>query len=125
MDSLLDHPYFPYAVAFIAAVVIVQQMARRIRRRRRGALPGKLAREVHRYKGEGNFLAAGKLLEDAGLQQEAVSTYLEGREHYAAAATLEAMRQFEKSAELYLKAGDYKKGVQVMVSAGKPERAAA
>lgn len=131
MDFLSDPryvpyaPYAPYAAAFIAALVLLP-LARRLRGRRpaRG-VSGNVARDVHRYKVEGNFLAAGKLLEDAGKPQDAVSAYLEGREHYAAAATLEVMRQFEKAAELYLKAGDYKKSAQVMITAGKPARAAA
>jgi tetratricopeptide (TPR) repeat protein len=126
MDFLFDQPYFPYVVGFIVAVVLYQQIAHRVRvRRPAGASSGNLARDVHRYKVEGNFLAAGKLLEDAGKPQEAVNAYLEGREHYAAAATLEGMRQFEKAAELYLRAGDYKKSAQVMIVAGKPARAAA
>jgi hypothetical protein len=78
MDSLLAHPYFPHAVAFIVAVVLYQQVARLFRRGPGGAVTGNLARDVRRYKGEGNFLAAGKLLEDAGKLQEAVATYLEG-----------------------------------------------
>ena len=126
MDFLFDQPYLPYAVGFVVALVLYQQFARRLRvRRPAGAATGNLARDVHRYKIEGNFLAAGKLLEDARKPQEAVNAYLEGREHYAAAATLEGMRQLEKAAELYLKAGDYKKSAQVMISAGKPARAAA
>jgi len=126
MDFLFDQSYVPYAVGFIVALVLYQQFAHRLRvRRPAGATTGNLARDVHRYKSEGNFLAAGKLLEDAGKPQEAVNAYLEGREHYAAAATLEGMRQLEKAAELYLKAGDYKKSAQLMISAGKPARAAA
>ncbi len=122
MDFLFDQPYVPYAVGFIVALVLYQ-LARRLRAG--GATSGNVARDVRRYKSEGNFLAAGKLLEDAGKRQEAVNAYLEGREHYAAAATLEGMRQLERAAELYLKAGDYKKSAQVMISAGKPARAAA
>ena len=126
MDFLFDQPYVPYAVGFIVALVLYQQLARRLRvGRPAGAATGNLARDVHRYKVEGNFLAAGKLLEDAGKPQEAVNAYLEGREHYAAAATLEGMRQLEKAAELYLKAGDYKQSAKVMIGAGKPARAAA
>jgi len=126
MDFLFDQPYLPHAVGLIVALVLYRQFAHRLRARRpAGATTGNLGRDVRRYKSEGNFLAAGKLLEDAGKPQDAVNAYLEGREHYAAAATLEGMRQFEKSAELYLKAGDYKKSAQVMISAGKPARAAA
>jgi len=125
MDFLLGQPYFPHAIAFIAAVVIFRLVVKSLTRGRRGGATGNLGKDVRRYKAEGNFLAAGKLLEEAGKPQDAVTAYLEGREHYAAAATLESMKQFEKSAELYLKAGDFKKGAQVMVSAGKPERAAA
>lgn len=125
MDYLLDLPYLPHAVAFIAAMVVYKQLSNWRNRQRRGGATGNLSKDVRKYKDEGNFLAAGKLLEDAGRPQEAVQAYLEGREHYAAAATLEGMRQYEKAAELYLKAGDFKKGAQVMVSAGKPERAAA
>ncbi len=126
MDFLFDQPYIRYGVGFIVALVLFRQIARGLRGGRPpGALTGNLGRDVRRFKGDGNFLAAGKLLEDAGKPQEAVNAYLEGREHYAAAATLEGMRQHEKAAELYLKAGDSKKAAQVMVSAGKPARAAA
>ena len=126
MDLPFDPAYLPYVIGFVVALVLYQQFAHRLRvRRPAGASSGSLSRDVHRYKNEGNFLAAGKLLEDAGKPQEAVNAYLEGREHYAAAATLEGMRQLERAAELYLKAGDYKKSAQVMISAGKPARAAA
>jgi tetratricopeptide (TPR) repeat protein len=126
MDFLFDQPYIRYGVGFIVALVLYRLLARGLRGgRAAGGITGNVARDVRRFKGDGNYLAAGKLLEDAGKPQEAVNAYLEGREHYAAAATLEGMRQHEKAAELYLKAGDHKKAAQVMVSAGKPARAAA
>ena len=126
MDFLFDQPYIRYGVGFIVVLVLYRLLARGLRGGRpAGSMTGNLGRDVRRFKGDGNYLAAGKLLEDAGKPQEAVNAYLEGREHYAAAATLEGMRQHEKAAELYLKAGDHKKAAQVMVSAGKPARAAA
>ena len=119
MDFSSLQPYVPYAAGVVGLVVVFEVVARL----RRGA-PRKVTRDVNRFIKEGNFLAAGKLLEDQGKPKDAVDVYLEGREHYAAAATLEGMGYLEKAAELYLQAGDYKKSAKVMITAGKPAKAA-
>ncbi|HVO12265.1 MAG TPA: protein kinase [Vicinamibacteria bacterium] len=85
----------------------------------------KLKRELARLRKGANFLAAGKLLEDAGQPVAAAETYLEGQEFWAAAATYEKLGRNEKAAELFLQAGDYKKGAALFTTAGKPARAAA
>jgi tetratricopeptide (TPR) repeat protein len=119
MDLSQFQPYLPYAAGVVALMVVYELVARV----RRGG-PRKVTRDVNRYMKEGNYLAAGKLLEDQGRPRDAVDVYLEGREHYAAAATLEGLGHLEKAAELYLQAGDYKKSAKVMIAAGKPGRAA-
>jgi tetratricopeptide (TPR) repeat protein len=138
---LLDSPYVPWILGVVAVVVAYRFLADRVRVR----VPGvsitredvlskvlgsgfsekKLAREVARLKKQENYLAAGKLLEDAGRLAEAAETYLEGQEHWAAATTYEKLGRAERAAELYLQAGDHKKGAALFTSAGKPARAAA
>jgi len=85
----------------------------------------KLKRELARLNKEANYLAAGKLLEDAGQLAAAAETYVEGQEFWAAAATYEKLGRNEKAAELFLQAGDYKKSAALFTTAGKPARAAA
>ncbi|HSD30191.1 MAG TPA: protein kinase [Vicinamibacteria bacterium] len=139
--SLLDNPYVPWILGLGALVVAYRFLADRVRVR----VPGlsvsredllakvlgsgfsekKLSREVARLKKQGNHLAAGKLLEDAGRLAEAAEAYLEGQEHWAAASTFEKLGRAERAAELYLQAGDHKKGAALFTSAGKPARAAA
>ena len=82
-------------------------------------------REVARLRRASNFLGAGKLLEEAGRPLLAAEAYLEGQEHWAAAATFERLGRNERAAELYLQAGDHKKGAALLTLAGKPARAAA
>jgi len=73
----------------------------------------------------GNYMAAGKIYEDAGMQQQAIDTYLKGEEFMPAAFLLEKMPgKQERSAELFLKGGDYKKAAEVYVTAGKAGKAA-
>jgi tetratricopeptide (TPR) repeat protein len=141
LSSILDSPYVPWILGVVAVVVAYRFLADRVRIR----VPGvsvtredvlskvlgsgfsekKLAREVARLKKQANYLAAGKLLEDAGRLAEAAETYLEGQEHWAAATTYEKLGRAERAAELYLQAGDHKKGATLFTSAGKPARAAA
>jgi tetratricopeptide (TPR) repeat protein len=84
----------------------------------------KVLRQVEREKKLGNVLAAGKLLEDAGKNQQAIDVYLGGNEFWAAASGLEKLGKIEKAAETYLQAGDYKKAAQLFTDSGKPGRAA-
>jgi serine/threonine-protein kinase len=139
--SLLDNPYVPWLLGLGALLLVYRYAADRLRIRVPGAsMTGedllakivgprwaekKLEREIARLKKQDNYLAAGKLLEDAGRLNEAAEAYLEGQEHWAAASTLERLGRAERAAELYLQAGDYKKGAALFTSAGKPARAAA
>jgi len=141
LSALLDNPYVPWVLGIGALVVAYRFLADRVRVR----VPGvplsrddilarvlgsgytekKLAREIERLKKQGNHLAAGKLLEDAGRMPEAAETYLGGQENWAAAAIYEKLGRAEKAAELFLQAGDYKKSAALFTSAGKPAKAAA
>jgi len=139
--SLLDNPYVPWILGLGALVVAYRFLADRVRVRVPGASVSredllskilgtgyaekKLARELARLKKQGNYLAAGKLLEDAGRLAEAAEAYIEGQEHWAAASTFEKLGRTERAAELYLQAGDHKKGAALFTAAGKPARAAA
>src|SRR5438477_35779 len=143
MDYILSIPYLPYILLVIAAFFVYQRFATRVRVRvpGRGAggpsmdgvldkilgpsyAQGKLNRTIAAYKKQGQYLPAGKLLEDAGRLPEAVEAYIEGQEYYAAAVNLEKMGRLEKAADLYLQAGDYKKSAQVFIAANKPAKAA-
>jgi tetratricopeptide (TPR) repeat protein len=85
----------------------------------------KVDKGVAREKKAGNFLAAGRLYEDAGKIQEAVDAYLEGDEFMAAAFALEKLPgKADRSAEMFLKAGDYKKAAEIWARSGKAEKAA-
>jgi tetratricopeptide (TPR) repeat protein len=89
-----------------------------------GYAQAKLDKAIRKLKKQENWLAAGKLLEDADRVAEAAEVYLEGHENWAAAATFEKMGKSEKAAELYLEAGDYKKAAALLISVGKPGKAA-
>jgi tetratricopeptide (TPR) repeat protein len=89
-----------------------------------GYTQAKLDKAVNKLKKQENWLAAGKLLEDADRVAEAAEVYLEGQENWAAAATFEKLGKGEKAAELYLKAGDYKKAAALLIGVGKPGKAA-
>ncbi len=139
--GLLDNPLVPYVLVLVALLVVYRYVAARVRIRVPGGtlsfdslvarLLGpawgerRLSREVERLKKLGNYLAAGKALEDAGKLPEAAAAYLEGQEYWAAAASYERLGRAERAAELFLQAGDYKKGAALFTSAGKPARAAA
>lgn len=84
----------------------------------------KLEKLAAREKKAGNFLAAGRMYEDAGMSQQAVDTFLSGEEWMAAAFALEKAGRADKAAEMFLKAGDYKKAAEVWASNGKAEKAA-
>ncbi|HEY7510076.1 MAG TPA: hypothetical protein VIG50_07460, partial [Vicinamibacteria bacterium] len=84
----------------------------------------KVDKAVSRYRKAGQFLAAGKLLEDHNRLAEAVDAYVEGQEFWAAAASLERLGKTERAAEMYLQAGDHKKAAQMLEGAGKQAKAA-
>jgi len=138
--GLLNNPYVPWIIGIVVILVGYQQLSTRLRMRLPGSslsldgLAGKLLgqrytdaqleKAIKREKKFGNFLAMGKMYEDAGKLQQSVDAYLEGSEFYAAAGVLERMGKAERAAELYLQAGDYKKAAQLFVENNKPGRAA-
>ena len=141
MDFTLSNPLILWGLGIVALLVVYQKVAPLLRFRvpgtgisRQGLIDrllgprfqeAKREREASRLKRQGDYLAAGKMLEDMNLTQEAAEVYLEGQEYWAAAATFERLGKAERSAELYLSAGDYKKAAQLFVNAGKPAKAAA
>jgi tetratricopeptide (TPR) repeat protein len=88
-------------------------------------LAQKLDRTVAKYKKEAHYLAAGRALEEAKRDNEAVDAYLEGNEFWAAASVLERLGRHERAADLYLQAGDHKKSAQLFTQIGRHEKAAA
>jgi serine/threonine-protein kinase len=141
LDLLFNNPYVPWIVGFIVLVVAYQKLSPKLRVRVPGAsiskddfvgkilgpryAEAKLQKTVEKFKKQGNWLAAGKMLEDNEHLDEAAETYLEGNENWAAASLYEKIGRTERAAELFLQAGDHKKGAQLLVAAGKPTRAAA
>ncbi|HVQ32208.1 MAG TPA: protein kinase [Vicinamibacteria bacterium] len=141
MDFTLNNPLILWGLGLVALVVVYQKVAPLLRIRvpgsgmsRQGLLDqllgprfreAKREREAMRLKKQGDYMAAGKMLEDMNRTQEAAELYLEGQEYWAAAATFERLGKAERAAELYLSAGDYKKAAQLFVNAGKPAKAAA
>jgi serine/threonine-protein kinase len=86
---------------------------------------GKVERQAAAQAKAGNFLEAGRILEEAGMPEKAAETYLQGEEYMAAAFVLEKMPgKIEKAGEYFLKGGDYKKAADVFTTAGKPGKAA-
>lgn len=84
----------------------------------------KRQKAVMREKKLGNFLAAGRLYEDAEQLDSAVEAYVAGDEFFAAAQVLERQGKGERAAETYLQANDYKKAAQLFTEVGKAGRAA-
>ena len=141
LDLLFNNPYVPWIVGLIVLVVAYQKLSPKLRVRVPGAsiskddfvgkilgpryAEAKLQKTIEKFKKQGNWLAAGKMLEDNEHLDEAAETYLEGNENWAAASLYEKIGRTERAAELFLQAGDHKKGAQLLVAAGKPTRAAA
>ncbi len=139
-DLLFNNPYVPWLLLAAAALFLYQKFSHRVKVRVPGGAltkddllskvlgsrwsEGKLERLVARERKAGNWLAAGKLLEDMDRLPQAAELYIEGNEFWAAAATFERMGKAERAAELYLQAGDYKKAAALLIQAGKPGRAA-
>jgi tetratricopeptide (TPR) repeat protein len=143
MDILawvLNSPLVLYGLLAVGAFFVYQRVAPMIRVRVPGGPVSKndlLARvlgaryveaqlegRVKAFKKKGNLLEAGRLYEEAGKLQQAIDTFTEGQEFYAAATVLERQGKVERAAEVYLQAGDYKKAAQLFTDAGKPARAA-
>jgi tetratricopeptide (TPR) repeat protein len=138
MDFILNIPYLPYIVGAVALFIVYQKVAPMLRVRVPTAnLDGVMSkvlgpsyaaarvdRTANRYRADGNFLAAGKLYEDAGKDEQAIAAYVEGQEFWAAASLYEKAGKREQAGEMYLQAGDHKKAAQMLTEAGKPARAA-
>ncbi len=137
--SILNSSMFPYLLGVVVLLVLYQQLAPRLKinvgsglgmEKLIGMLLGprfaaaKVDRAVARERKAGNYLEAGRLLEDAGQLQRSAEVLVEGEEFFAAATVFERLGKAERAGELYLQAGDYKKAAQVFVDAGKPGRAA-
>lgn len=141
ISFLFTNPLVPYALGAIGLLAAYRFIAPRLRITVPGggslsadAILGKLLgpryaeaklqKAIQRYKRDGHYLGAGKLLEESGRMAEAAEAYIQGQEYWAAAATLERMGKTERSAELYLQAGDHKKAAQMLTDAGKHAKAA-
>jgi tetratricopeptide (TPR) repeat protein len=136
MEFLLSN--LPYIAGALILVVLYQRFAPRTVQAGSGFsfddllgsllgpsyLEGKLLRHVEQLRKQGDFLIAGKMLEDAARPDEAAQTYIEGQEYFAAATVFEKTGRHERAAELYLQAGDYKKAAVEFTAAGKAGKAA-
>jgi eukaryotic-like serine/threonine-protein kinase len=139
--SLFDNTYVLVGVGLVAAYLLYTRVLSNIRVSAPGsggggfeAILGKLLgaryaeakvdRAVAKEKKRGNYLAAGRLLEETNKLPQAAEAYMEGQEYYAAAGVLEKLGKLEKAAEMYMQAGDYKKAAQIFTEAGKPGKAA-
>ena len=136
-----SNPYVPWIAGAAALLIAYQKLAPHLRVRVPGSAltaddlmglllgprygEAKTEKAVKRFRRLGNFLAAGRIYEEAGKLAEAVEAYSEGKEFWAAAHVLERMGRGERAAELYLQAGDHKKAAQVFSGIGKPSKAAA
>lgn len=80
--------------------------------------------EAARLLKDGQFLAAGKLFEEAGRLSQALDAYLQGQEWSAAAVVLDRQGKREQAAEHFLRAGDYKRAADALARAGQTGRAA-
>jgi tetratricopeptide (TPR) repeat protein len=141
MDFLFSIPYLPHIVGLAVLIFLYQRFAHRVRVRVPGGQPtsfddflgkvlgssytdGKRNRQIAAFKKQGQYLAAGKILEDVGRLPEAADVYVEGQELFAAATTLEKLGRLDKAAEYYLESGDSKKAANVFIAANKPAKAA-
>jgi hypothetical protein len=122
----LFFPYIPWILGLIVLVVAYQKLSPKLKVRVPGSsiskedvigkilgpryAEAKILKMVEKFKKQGNWLAAGKMLEDHEHMNEAAETYLEGNENWAAASLYEKMGRTERAAELFLQAGDHKKG---------------
>jgi tetratricopeptide (TPR) repeat protein len=140
LDLLLGNPYVPWLVGLVLAFYLYRKFAPTLRFRLPGSnmsggdfmgkvlgpgyAKGQLTRQAAKLRKGGQFLAAGKLLEENEQANEAIEVYIEGQEYWAAASSLEKLGRLEKAADLYLQAGDYKKAAQVYTQSNKPAKAA-
>jgi tetratricopeptide (TPR) repeat protein len=140
-DFLFSNPYVPWLLGLIALFFVYRKFAPMVRFRvpgigmsggemlnkvlGSGYQKGQVSRQASKLRKSGNYLAAGKLLEESGDVGQAVEAYIEGEEFWAAAASLEKQGKLDRAADLYLQAGDYKKAAQLYTQSGKSAKAAA
>jgi tetratricopeptide (TPR) repeat protein len=141
LDFLLGNPYVPWLVGLVLLLYLYRRFAPSLRFTVPGSnisagdflgrilgpgyAKGQLQRQAAKLRKGGQYLAAGKLLEENEQFNEAIEVYIEGGEFWAAAANLEKLGRLDKAADLYLQAGDYKKAAQVYTQSNKPAKAAA
>ena len=139
-DLLFNNPYVPWVLGAVVLLVLYRKFGDRLKIRVPSANvttddvlgkvlgprygEAKLEKAIGKLKKQENWLAAGKMLEDADRPAEAAEAYVEGQEFWAAAATYEKLGRGERAAELYLQAGDYKKAAALLIQVGKPGKAA-
>src|SRR5688572_33078831 len=115
--GLLNHPLIPYLVGAVVVLMVYKTYAPRLTVKGFNLTPDqfllkvmtgyfqrKRLKESDRFRKQGNFLAAGKILEEEGEVEAAAEAYLEGNEYWAAAHNFETLGKLEKAAELYLQA---------------------
>ena len=136
---IFSNPYVPWLLVAGAALFVYKKFISRVSVRGpsmdKDAVLGKVLgssyteakfqKQIKRYKDEGSYLAAGRLLEEKQRFPEAVEVYLAGEEYHAAAVNLERLGNIERAAEFYVKGGDHKKAAQMLSDAGKHAKAAA
>jgi eukaryotic-like serine/threonine-protein kinase len=89
-----------------------------------GGNSGRAEVEAARQLKEGNYLTAGKLLEEAGQLSRAVEVYLKGNEFAAAAEVCLRQGRNETAAELFLKGADHRRAADAYAKAGQAARGA-
>ncbi|MET0554388.1 MAG: protein kinase [Vicinamibacteria bacterium] len=140
-DFLFSNPYVPYLLGLVVLFFLYRKFAPMVRFRvpavgmsggeflqkvlGDGYVKGQLTRKAAKLRKAGQYLGAGKLLEESGELGQAIEAYIEGEEFWAAAASLEKQGKLDRAADLYLQAGDYKKAAQLFTQAGKSAKAAA
>src|SRR5260370_42187920 len=117
IDLLFNNPYVPWVLGAVVLLVVYRKFGDRLKIRVPGAGvttddvlgkvlgprygEAKLEKAVSKLKKQENWLAAGKMLEDADRPAEAAEAYVEGQECWAAAAPYGKLGAGERAAELY------------------------
>jgi serine/threonine protein kinase len=139
--QLLDNPFIFWGLLAVGLLVGYQKLAHRLRIRVPWSgldltpeallakfvpsyAEAKTQKKIDTFKKNGDFLAAGRILEEENRVDEAITAYTEGGEFFVAATLLEKQGKLEKAGELYVQADDTKKAAQVFSQAGKHVRAA-
>lgn len=139
MDILFNSPIVPWAIGIVVLYFVWTTVAPRLNLSHPALTKDGLAtrflgdkyaadkieKQAAREKKAGNFLLAGRIYEEEGKLQQAVDTYVEGQEFMAAAFALEKLpAKTDRAAEMFLKAGDYKKAAEIWAQNGRADKAA-